>query len=429
MTEIEITIQRLVPGGDGLGFHADGAVFVPFTAPGDHLRVRLTQGGRHYRRGEMVTLLSPGPERMEPLCSHYGHCGGCHLQHLQRDSRHQAKRAFVLDGLQRLGHIADADALTRPLLPAPDDTGYRQRASFKVRHIQGRLLLGFFAPGSHHLVDVARCPILHPALEALLSPLRQVLGRIARPDRLPQVDAVQGENGTAVILHHLDPLPTRDQERLRGFAQERGLLQLWLQSGRKQTLTPLVEGADPFYRLEEMALRFRPGDFTQANFAQNRRLVTQILELAGSGNKAVDLFCGIGNFTLPLGYRYAQVAGIEGYGPAVERGQNNARNNRMATLHFRQMNLHGSHRLDIPELAEADLCLINPPRTGAKTIMACLSHSPVERVIYVSCDPATFARDAAHLSHNGYRLQLVQPFDMLPLTHHVETVALFTRHA
>ncbi|MEO5368706.1 MAG: 23S rRNA (uracil(1939)-C(5))-methyltransferase RlmD [Magnetococcus sp. DMHC-1] len=425
MAEIDLTVERLVAGGDGLGFHAGRAVFIPFTAPGDHVRARLTRMGKHFHRAEVATLLAPGPERIAPLCSLYGHCGGCQLQHLQPQSCQMAKQGFVVDALHRIGHIADAAALTRPLLAAPVTTGYRRRASFKVREIQGRILVGFFAPGSHHLLDLAHCPVLHPALASLLHPLRHLLGTLTMRARLPQVDVVQGDNGTALICHLLDPLSGKDRERLIQFARDLGLLQLWLQGGRKHNLLPLVTETEPLYHLDGLELRFRPGDFTQANFEQNQHLVRQAMAWAGSGSRAVDLFCGVGNLTLPLGQRFTEVLGLEGYGPAVERGLANAQANRLGHIAFRQMELHGKPPLPIPELTEADICLVNPPRTGALSVMKSLVAAQVPRVVYVACDPATFARDAAHLVHHGYRLEQVQPLDMLPLTHHVETIALF----
>ncbi|MBF0427235.1 MAG: 23S rRNA (uracil(1939)-C(5))-methyltransferase RlmD, partial [Magnetococcales bacterium] len=429
MTEIELTIERLVSGGDGLGFHAGQAVFVPFSAPGDRLRVCLTRGGRQHRHGEIETLLMPGPGRIDPLCAHYGRCGGCQLQHVAEETRRQAKRTFVLEALTRLGRMRDADALIAPLLAAPGEVGYRRRASLKARWVGGRILLGFFAAGSHHLVDLSHCPILHPSLHALLDPLRCVLEELSQPDRLPQVDLVQGENGTAMILHHLVPLTAADCGRLRAFVHAQGVLQLWLQSGRKQTLSPLHAGPDPCYAVEGVALCFRPGDFFQANLEQNRHLVAQVLAWAGRGERAVDLFCGIGNFTLPLAARFTQVVGIEGYAPAVERGRVNAGHNRLSGAIFRQQDLYGEEGIELPELVGADLCLLNPPRTGAKAVVTLLARGSVPRVIYVSCDPATFARDAAHLVGHGYALRRVQPLDMLPLTHHVELVALFERQA
>ncbi|MBF0623344.1 MAG: 23S rRNA (uracil(1939)-C(5))-methyltransferase RlmD [Magnetococcales bacterium] len=425
METIALDIERVVAGGHGLAHHQGQAVFVPFAAPGDRLRVALSPGGRGYLKGEIREILAPGPWRVEPPCPLHGQCGGCRLLHLAPAGQGRVREEMVAEAVTRVGRLALEEGVLAPILPAPAPLGYRRRAGFKVRRVGERVLLGFFAAASHRVVDLPGCPVLHPRLAELLGPLRELIATLSVAARVPQVDGVCGDNGPALVFHLLREPGGSDRAAMAGFARDHGVLQIWAQMGRKGTLRPLVEGPDPCYRVGDVVLGYRPEMFTQANFEQNRPLAELVLEQAGRGERVVDLFCGVGNFTLPLAGRFRQVLGLEGYGPAVARGRQNAREAGLTGVTFQQADLLvGPDPRRLPWGRE-DVVVLDPPRQGAVALAERLAAAPPRRVVYVSCDPATFARDAARLVRGGLRLAAVVPVEMLPQTHHVELTALF----
>ncbi|MBF0188650.1 MAG: 23S rRNA (uracil(1939)-C(5))-methyltransferase RlmD [Magnetococcales bacterium] len=432
MDTIELTINRILPGGQGMG-HADGkTVLVPLTAAGDRVRVTPHRTRKRVVSAHLTEILEPGPDRIEPPCPHYGVCGGCHLMHLSPKAMHRTKESFVTDSLRRIAKI-DAKELTNSVESMPESTqlwGYRSRAGFKVRRVRDRQLLGFFAHGSHKVVDLERCPILHPTLESLIAPLRETLSTLSIRDHLPQVDVCCGEEGVGAIVHVTKPPTRHDREKLLALTESFPELEIWIQRGRHHGRQRLRRGAPLTYRPvmddgQEITLQFQPGDFTQAHFAHNRTLVRTVLEMAGSGERVLDLFCGIGNFSLPLTRRFGTVSGIESHAPLVERARNNAKRNRIGTALFTKADIN---KPDFEKLWKAhahSTVVWDPPREGSTSLAKRLAATPPERSVAVSCDPATFARDCATLRAGGMRLSRVVPIDMFPHTHHVELAALF----
>ncbi|MEO5339342.1 MAG: 23S rRNA (uracil(1939)-C(5))-methyltransferase RlmD [Magnetococcus sp. MYC-9] len=425
---IHLTIDKVVPGGSGLGFHAGKAVFVPFTAPGDRLLAEVTRTRSGCLFARCVEILEAGAERVDPACALFTLCGGCQLRHLSLSCQQVVKGDFVRETLSRFPNLRGVTVETT-WAAAQQGDGYRCRAGFKVRWLASGLLLGFFQTASHRVADLGDgCPVLEPRLNRLLAPLRRVIGELSVRHRLPQVDAVVGEQGVGLVFHLLAEPSAADRAHLLAFAEQQGVLQVWLQRGRKTALQPLVRREELFYCLDEHRLTFRPGDFIQAHLTGNRLLVQEALRLGGRGARAWDLFCGVGNFTLPLAQQFDQVLGVEGYTPALQRAEANARQYPSARVHFAALDLFQEAQL--ARLAREplpDLVLMDPPREGALLLARWLVTSAVRRLVYLSCNPATFARDAAILVHGGFTLQRVQPIDLFPHTCHLELVALFVR--
>lgn len=431
MTEgevFEVHIEKIVSRGLGLGFYKDTAVFIPFTAPGDHLRATVTKQCRNHLFARCLERLVSGPERTDPGCALFTHCGGCQLRHVTEAFQRQAKEMFLKETLERFPNLRGLNAV-QPVREAGPGDGYRRRAGFKVRWVGTNLLLGFFQSASHHIADIpTQCPVLEERLNGLMAPLRTLIASLSLKQKLPQVDVVAGDTGVGLICHVLAQPSRQDIKPLMHFAKEHNIAQLWVQKGRKTGMRPLVSREELFYTVENDALAFHPGDFIQAHGAGNHLLVKEAIQQAGEGEVAWDLFCGVGNFTLPLAKRFSRVLGVESHAPTLERAAINARQAPSGTISFTCLDLFkqtGIERLKTEK--PADLVLLDPPREGALLLIKWLTGTLVKRMVYVSCNPATFARDAAILVHGGFQLTKVQPIDLFPHTSHVELVALFVR--
>lgn len=423
-----VQIDKLVPGGLGLGFYEGAALFVPFTAPGDRIVAEVTKKKSGHLFARCVEILEAGPERIEPACAGFTQCGGCQLRHLSGPFQRAVKGVFLQETLSRFPTLRDVTLL--PTWAASHQTdGYRCRAGFKVGWVGSRLLLGFFQTASHHIVDLPNgCPVLDDRLNRLITPLRLLITALSVRQKLPQVDMVVGAVGVGLIFHLLAAPTRRDLAIFKTFAKQQGIHQLWLQQGHKMEMQPVVQDAELFYRLEPYRLVFYPGDFIQAHQAGNRLLVREALRQGGGGEVAWDLFCGVGNFTLPLAEQFAHVLGVEVSAPAVQRAEANAKEGQMANVRFRTLDLFCEQT--VAQLASeraADLVLLDPPREGAVILVNWLITTPLKRLVYISCNPATFARDATLLLGGGFVLELVQPIDLFPQTFHQELVALFVR--
>ncbi|MGN7614122.1 23S rRNA (uracil(1939)-C(5))-methyltransferase RlmD [Magnetococcales bacterium HHB-1] len=426
-----LEIERIIPGGVGMGSRGGEKVFVPLSAPGDHLLVRPVKQRKGYLTAEIVAIEKEAETRILPRCRHFGLCGGCQFQHLSLKGQRDAKYALWQDALQRTGKGACLKA-AYPFKEADILWAYRHRASLKVRFVQGEVLLGFFARNSHRVINLQECPILTEALQSLLKPLRHLLEKLSNRQRLPQVDLIDAEHGMAAVFHILKPFTKDDRIHLKQFAKEQSTpeqkIALWQQSGRKKTLKNLIAG-NPlcYYPTPQQRLHFIPGDFTQIHFEQNRWLVETVSAWAGDGHLALDLFCGIGNFSFSLN-KFRHVIGIEGYGPAIKRAQENQQRLRLDHRSFHKEDLQQKERLNFwLTQKNIDVVVLDPPRSGALGVVKQLIKTTIPRIIYISCDPATFARDAAILCHGDYVCQKVVPLDMFPQTHHVETVGQFVK--
>lgn len=425
--ELELEIEKIVPGGDGLARHDGRVVFVPLAAPGDRLKVEVVKKKKAFLRAKIVEILSSGKGRRQPVCRLFGLCGGCQFQHLNRETERAIKREMVADALFK---IAKLEVEVAPVREGSPETDYRQRAGLKARVDRGEVKLGFFQAGGRNLIDLPACPILHPELEGLLETLRAAIRRLERPYAIQEVETVWSESGLGLVFHLKSGLSQGDRNLLKQFGKRAGIKSLWQGGKTGKEWRPLLEEGELTYTLEGMPYRFLPGDFTQANIDAARILAEEAMALAGEGEKAVDLFCGGGMFTLPLARRYAHVAGYEVSFTAIKSAKRNARENGLGDkATFERLDLSPEEGDVALNLEGVETVLLDPPRTGAEAVARRLVDSDVKRVVYVSCDPATFARDAALLTAGGFTLEKVQPVDLFPLTRHVELVAGFKRKA
>ena len=373
------------------------------------------------------SILEPSPLRREPRCPHFGVCGGCVLQHADPALQLAEKERGLVENLARIGKVSPGR-----LLPAisGEPWGYRGRARLSVRRVpaKGGVLVGFRERRSTYVADMRECPVLPPRVSELIPALRILVEKLSVRARLPQIEVAVGDNATALVFRHLEPLTEEDKDLLVDFSK-RHAVHVWLQPKGPDTAHPLHPAeSELWYGLPEFGLKlaFRPTDFTQVNQEVNRALVSRAVELLDPrpGERVADLFCGLGNFSLPLAARGAQVIGFEGSAELVARARENARANGVLAQ-FEVMNLFKPNLLPF---APFDKALLDPPREGAIEVVHALPEGGPKRLVYVSCDPATLARDAGVLVHvKGFRLAAAGVANMFPHTAHVESIALFDR--
>jgi 23S rRNA (uracil1939-C5)-methyltransferase len=419
---------------DGRGVcHVEGkAVFVPGALPGEKVLFRYTRRARRHDEGVVEQVLTPAPERVAPRCAHFGVCGGCALQHMDPAAQVHLKQGLLAEALARIGKVEPLRWLP-PLSGEP--WGYRRKARLGVRFVakKGRVLVGFRERGSAFVADLARCDVLRPEMGERLPALAALVESLSIRERVAQIEVAQGDGPTVLIFRVLDPPTETDRARLLAFAAETGL-HVYLQPGGADSVAPLPGQAVRLsYRLPAHAVEigFEPFDFTQVNLELNRLMVDQALELLDPqpDERVLDLFCGLGNFTLPIARRAAAVVGVEGDAGLVLRARRNAEQNGIGNVDFQQADLYGAPSAAAPWHQERfDKALLDPPRTGAREVLDALAATGVRRIVYVSCYPATLARDAAHLVHAlGFRLVAAGAMDMFPHTAHLESMALLER--
>lgn len=415
--------------------HLDGKVaFIPFAAPGDVVEVEVVRERRRHVETRLLRVLTPSPLRRPPRCPRFGTCGGCQWQHLPYAEQLEAKRRSF-QGFAR-SRLRLEEHRFRPPLEAPEEWGYRNRVGLKVRAVGNRVRVGFFARGSHRLVDVAECPVAHPRINALLAPLRAFLDAFP-PARgfLPQVDVqVDGDGAPWVVVHLLRPLEPAESRALRDFLAAQGVAGTHLQAGRKATLAPLGDSPEtmafPIHAHgRRLRLAVRPGGFVQANASVNQRLVDLVADLAPlyAGETAVDLYCGAGNFTLPLALRAAAVVGVEGYPPAAFDAEANAAREGLDRVRVLAAPARRGLETLATEGARPRFALLDPPREGAREALEALAALGPEHLAYVSCAPPTLVRDLAVLRSLGYEIEWIRLADMFPQTAHVESLTLLRR--
>ncbi len=427
------TVESLTHEGLGVA-HVDGkAVFIEGALPGERVRLRVTKRRKSYDLARTEEILERSLERVEPRCRYFGVCGGCSMQHLRAESQLPAKERVLRDNLQRIGKV-EPDAWLAPL--TGPHWGYRRKARLGVRVVEkkGGVIVGFRERNSSFITPLASCEVLDPQVSALLPALRELITGLSCPDRIPQVEVAIGDHAVALVFRHLVPLTAADDEYLSGFARAHGV-QILRQPGRPDELVSVWPAQpEPLrYALPEydVALEFAPADFVQVNADLNRAMVHQALALLDPqpGDQVLDLFCGLGNFTLPLARRCGTVLGIEADAALVAKARHNAALNRIANAEFRKADLYGADQPDPWGEQAYEKWLLDPPRTGAIDVIKRLPASGgPRRIVYVSCNPATLARDSEVLVHaKGYRLRTAGVMDMFPQTSHVEAMALFER--
>ncbi len=428
----DLEVDSLDAEGRGIARHDGKVIFVEGALPGERVDAEIFQRKPSYDLAVAKGIRHASPFRTEPRCSYFGTCGGCSLQHLDTRAQVATKQRVLEDNLARIGKVRPGQILPAIVGPA---WGYRHRARFSVRFVakKGGALVGFRERKSTYVTDMTRCEVVPPAVSSLLAPLRDLIGSLSVPDRVPQIELAIGDDATILVFRVLVPPSDTDRERLHGFGKAHGV-HIYLQPKGPETAVPL-DGAPVAlgYRLPEFGLRigFLPTDFTQVNHAVNAVLVRRALSLLDPqpGERIGDLFCGLGNFTLAIARRGARVLGVEGSAGLLARAAGNAQANGLADrVEFRAADLFKVSGETLAGWGPFDRLLIDPPRDGAMTVVKSLGTNAPRRIVYVSCNPSTLARDAEVLVHaQGYTLAAAGVINMFPHTAHVESMAVFDR--
>lgn len=413
---ITVTVNDLDTFGQGVARHQGKALFVRGLLPQEQAEVVLVDEKKQYAYATVKRRLNDSPQRQTPRCPHFGVCGGCQQQHAGVELQQQSKRAALGRLMKR-----DVDEII-----AASPWGYRRRARLSLNYQPKtqQLRMGFRQASSSDVVDVVQCPVLVPALEALLPAVRECLSSLKSVRQLGHVELVQADNGPLMVLRHTAALPAGDKEKLERFSQSHGL-SLYL--APQSEILEHISGEAPWYTSDGLRLVFSPRDFIQVNDGVNQLMVRTALEWLDiqPQDRVLDLFCGMGNFTLPLAQLAAQVVGVEGVPVLVEKGRENAALNHLHNVTFFHENLEE----DVTRQAWAkhgfDKILLDPARAGAAGVMQHIIKLAPQRVVYVSCNPATLARDSELLLAAGYEIQRLAMLDMFPHTGHLESMVLF----
>ena len=428
---LEVEITALSHEGRGVAHLGDETVFIHGALPGERVRFRYLQRRRGIAEGELEEVLQQSPERIAPRCVHFGVCGGCSLQHLPAEQQRRFKEGVLRNQLERIGRVVPDEWL--PVLTGPE-WGYRRKARLGVKLVpkKGGVLVGFRERSSSFVAALESCEVLDPRVGRRLRDLAALVEGLSVARQLPQIEVAIGDEAVGLVFRHLAPLTAADQAQLAAFGEQHDFL-IYVQPGNEDTVQLLWPAAGELsYRLPEfdVELAFRPTDFTQVNAEINRAMVSRAIALLEPQptDTVLDLFCGLGNFTLALARRAGHVVGVEGEAGLVGRARDNARRNGLENCEFHVANLAGEVR-DLPWMRRRyDRILLDPPRSGAAELIPQIAGLGAPRLVYVSCNPATLARDAGMLVHeHGYRLRAAGIMDMFPHTAHVESIAVFER--
>ncbi|MDF1819951.1 MAG: 23S rRNA (uracil(1939)-C(5))-methyltransferase RlmD [Alcanivoracaceae bacterium] len=428
----DATIEALSHDGRGVARLDGKTTFIDNALAGEQVRFRYTWTRRKFDEGRAEEIVSASPERTTPPCAHAGICGGCSLQHMHPEAQIRRKQAVLEEQLAHFGALTPEQWL--PALTGPV-TGYRAKARLGVKYVEakGMTLVGFREKRSGFLALLQRCEVLIPEVGHKLSAIADMIDGLESKRRIPQIEVAAGDDDIALVFRHLDPLPPGDLETVSGFCQAQGW-HCYLQPGGDDTVHRIwpqtgEERLTYSHAGDDLTLAFHPMDFTQVNGRINRDMVPLALDMLDiePHHRVLDLFCGLGNFTLPAARRAARVVGVEGSAAMVRRGYENAARNGLDNVDFHAWDLTSDASAQPWGREQWDRVLIDPPRTGALEIMPLIGELAPQKVVYVSCNPATLARDAGELVKQGYRLVKAGVMDMFPHTTHVESIALFER--
>ncbi len=418
--DVTVTVERVGAQGDGIALHRGRPVYIPFTAPGDSVRVRLGARRGEGQAADLLELVSPGP-RATPACRHFGRCGGCALQHLPPDIYRGSKEGQIAAALAQHGLKAPIEPLR---LIAP---GTRRRARVAIkRPRRGPVVVGFAARRSHDAVDMRDCPVLHPSLLAVIAPLREAAPQWWSPGQSGAATMTLAEGGVDLLLELAAVPDLSSLESLAGFAAVQDLLRLAWHRGETEEPVPVAIRRPPRVRLSGIAVDLPFDAFLQASAEAEAALVEQVIAACGNAARCVDLFAGLGTFSFALAAR-GRVHAVEGVRPALNallRAAERAGLAGRVTGELRDLEAHPLSPDDLARL-EADVVVLDPPRVGARAQSAALAATRLARIVYVSCNPASFARDARNLVDGGYRLERIQPIDQFVWSSEVELVAHF----
>jgi len=427
---VSASVESLSHEGRGIARVNGKTVFVDGALPGEQVRFQYTRKRGQFDEGRTVEVMEPSAMRVEPRCRYYGMCGGCSLMHLDNGEQILHKQSVLLEQLQHIAGL-EPERVLPPL--SASHWGYRRKARLGAKYVTGKekVLVGFREKHSSFIADIDSCEVLHPILGESIGQLKELLGGLSVYRQIPQLEVAVSDSVAAVVIRHLAPLTGNDRRILADFEAQRPV-RFYLQPGGLDSVHSLSgeDGENLYYRLDghDITVEFSPIDFTQVNFELNALLVDRVIELLepGDTDTILDLFCGLGNFTLPIARYAKQAIGLEGSEDLVLRAQKNAQRNSLSNAGFDMCNLAEPDAGPLVSGYAYNKVLLDPPRTGAREIIEQLDLERVERLVYVSCNPATLARDAGILANQGgLSLKAAGVMDMFPHTSHVESIALF----
>jgi len=426
-----IEITDLSHDGRGIAHREGKTLFVEGALPGERAAVEITRKQRHFDEGRVQEFLLTSPERVEPQCAHFSVCGGCSLQHFSPEGQIQAKHRVLVENLHRIAKVEPKRWLS-PLVGAT--WGYRRKARLSVKYVEkkGRALVGFREKNGRYVADIQRCEVLHPHVGERLDDLSALIQSLDARLVIPQIEVAVGDQLTALVFRHLQPLSENDKNLLIEFAK-RFNFGIFLQSAGVDSVHPLwpdqisLQFSLAAYSLN---MQFHPLDFIQVNADMNHRMLAQAMQLLEptSEDRILDLFCGLGNFTLPMARFAGEVTGVEGESGLVSRARENAKRNGLSNVQFHTADLSQNQRQASWAKVSFNKLLLDPPRSGADAVLEYFPTKTMDKILYVSCHPGSLARDAATLVHqHGFTLIAAGVMDMFPHTAHVESMALFER--
>ena len=429
----EANIIDVTLDGRGVADQEGKVVFVPFTMTGERVRYERRRRKKKFDEAKLIDVIDSSPDRISARCDYFSQCGGCVTQHISSQQQINFKQQSVLETLRRIGNVKP-NRIFPPLVHKV--WGYRRRARLAVKYVakKGRVLVGFREYGAPYVADMWGCEVLHPNIASLISPLSHLIGEFSIKDKVPQVECSVAENATALVFRVLDEPSDNDVSKLEEFANKYAV-RVYLQTKGLDTVAPLnnkVFDSPLSYSLPPfgLTLEFLPIDFIQVHNEINQKMVQQAigwLQLSPT-DKVLDLFCGLGNFSLPVATYVSEVEGIEGDQGLVERAFKNAKLNNINNISFRQENLFEVEKTCSWISNKWDAVIIDPPRAGAREVIEQMDKISPDKILYVSCHPGTLARDADVLvNKQGYQLERVNVINMFPHTGHVETMALFRK--
>ena len=431
MESHEIEITDLSHDGRGVARIGGKTVFVAGALPGERAIVRIGTRHRSFDEARVETLLTRSPERIEPRCPHFGVCGGCALQHLPPAAQIAAKQRVLAENFERIGKV-EPQRWLEPLADAP--WGYRRKGRLSVKWVakKGKVLVGFREDNPRFVADLSVCYTLLPEVGERIAPLSELVTSLEAHEQIAQIEISAGDTTVALIFRNLKPLSEADSAKLIAFGQANDLAIL-VQPGGPDTVQALwPERVDLSFRIvdADVEIAFKPLDFVQVNAGMNRRMIARALDLLDPQptDRVLDLFCGLGNFTLPVARRAGSVVGVEGEAGLVARARENAASNGIGNAEFAAADLAADQRTAPWATRDYEKLLLDPPRSGAAAVLEYLPRKSAQRVVYVSCHPGSLARDAGTLvQQHGFKLVAAGVMDMFPHTAHVESIALFER--
>ncbi len=428
---VETQIESLSHDGRGVARIDGKTVFIDGALGGERVKFRYSKKHSKYDEGRVVEILTSAPDRVEAKCQHYGVCGGCSLMHMAPEAQLVLKQKTLMEQMNHFGHIEPEqwiEPMTGPLW------GYRRKARLGVKHVpkKERVLVGFREKGTPYLALLDKCEVLDPRIGTRLGELGIMIATLAAYNRIAQIEVAMDDKHTALVFRNLDPLSESDQKLLIAYGQKNDLW-IYLQSGGPDTVTAIWPTSPQLSYTPEpdVNLMFEPSDFTQVNDTINQNMIQRAMALLEvcAEDRVLDLFCGLGNFSLPLAKRVNALVGVEGDAALVKHAQNNAKLNQLDNATFEQADLTKTALKDYSWAKGGfNKILLDPPRSGAFEVLPQLVDLGAERIVYVSCNPATLARDAGELVHkHGYTLVSAGIMDMFPHTSHVESIALLIK--